>query len=107
MANPQIENGHAKIANEIVEALSRINLSPYESRILWVIFRKTYGWNKKMDKVPVSQISTMTGLPKQHVSTLSYTHAGNTPAATRLYRKCQSGVAGGSGTLVSYAATLE
>ena len=68
MADPQLENGHTKIANEIIEALSRINLSPYESRVLWALIRKTYGWNKKMDKVSQSQISEMTGMYKQHVS---------------------------------------
>lgn len=68
MANPQVENGHIKIANEIVEALCQINLNPYESRVLWCIVRKTYGWNKKKDKIPVSQIVKETGLRKQHVS---------------------------------------
>ena len=68
MANPQLENGHSKIANELIEALSRVNLSPYESRVLWYIIRKTYGWNKKFDKIAQSQISESTGLRKQHTS---------------------------------------
>ncbi len=68
MANPQVENGHTKIANELVEAFCRINLSPYESRVLWSIIRKTYGYQKKMDKLPQSQISELTGIPKTHVS---------------------------------------
>lgn len=68
MANPQIENGHTKIANDIVEALSRINLSPYESRVLWCIIRKTYGWNKKMDRLPITTISDETGMHHGHVS---------------------------------------
>jgi len=41
MANPQIENGYLKIAHEIAQALARVNLSAYESRVLWVIWRKT------------------------------------------------------------------
>jgi len=68
MANPQIENGHTKIANELAEALSKVNLSPYESRVLWAVLRKTYGWNKKVDKIPLSQIVELTGIPKSHVS---------------------------------------
>jgi len=33
-ANPQAEDGHIDIANEIAEALMKVNLSAYESRIL-------------------------------------------------------------------------
>jgi phage replication O-like protein O len=68
MNNPQIENGYTKIANEIIEALMRINLSSYQSRLLWAVFRKTYGFNKKEDWLSNSQIVEMTGLRKQHVS---------------------------------------
>jgi len=68
MANPQKENGHVDIANEIVEALAKIHLSGYENRILWAIFRKTYGWHKKEDWITNSQIAEMTGIADSHVS---------------------------------------
>ena len=48
MANPQLEDGYTKIANEILEALAGINLSPYEGRALFFLIRKTYGWKKKL-----------------------------------------------------------
>jgi|ADurb_Leu_01_Slu_FD_contig_101_408048_length_1942_multi_2_in_0_out_0_3 phage replication O-like protein O len=67
MANPQAENGHIDIANEIAEALMKVNLSAYESRILWFIFRKTYGWNKKEDWISLSQFSMCTGLDRRLV----------------------------------------
>jgi phage replication O-like protein O len=67
LANPQKENGHIEIANEIVEALMRINLSPYESRVLWFIFRKTYGWQKKVDWIALSQFSKEIGLDRRLV----------------------------------------
>lgn len=67
IANPQVEDGHVDIANEIVEALARINLSGREMRCLWVIFRKTYGWHKKSDLIALSQFSLMTGLSRQVV----------------------------------------
>ena len=67
MANPQIENGFTKIANEIVEQLARTQLSGYESRILWVIWRKIYGWNKKQDIISISQFQKLTGLDRRHV----------------------------------------
>lgn len=68
MANPQRENGHVRIANELVEQLAKVNLSPYEWRVLLIILRKTWAWGKKVDYVAVSQIATMTGLHKQHAS---------------------------------------
>ncbi len=36
MARPQKENGFTPIANEILVALCKVNLSPYESRIVLV-----------------------------------------------------------------------
>lgn len=67
-ANPQAENGHIDIAHEIAEALMKINLSPYEYRILWAIWRKTYGWHKKRDRISITQFQKMTGLKRQNVS---------------------------------------
>jgi phage replication O-like protein O len=67
MANPQKENGHIGIANEIAEALMKINLSPYESRVLWFLFRKTYGWNKKDDWISLSQFSKCIGIDRRLV----------------------------------------
>lgn len=66
-ASPQIEDGHIKIASEIGEALARINLSAYESRILWVIWRKTYGWHKKEDRISFTQFEKATGMKRRHV----------------------------------------
>jgi len=65
---PQAENGHVDIANEIVEALCRVQLSGYESRVLWAIFRKTYGWHKKEDRISLSQFQVLTGLPLPKIS---------------------------------------
>lgn len=68
MANPQAENGHIDIANEIVESLCQINLSAYESRILWALLRKTYGWHKKEDAISLSQFNSLTNISIQHVN---------------------------------------
>ena len=67
MSNPQIENGFTRIANEILEALCKVNLSPYESRIFWFLARKTYGHQKKMDRISLSQFSEGTGIEKPNV----------------------------------------
>lgn len=68
MANPQTEDGHIDIANEIADALATTQLSGYESRILWVIWRKTYGWHKKSDTISVTQFEKGTGLKRRHIS---------------------------------------
>jgi len=65
---PQLEDGYTKIANEILEKLATINISPYQMRLLMCIFRKTYGWGKTEDWVSVSQFVEATGIGKTHVS---------------------------------------
>lgn len=64
---PQLENGYLKIANELVEALSGIRIPGEANQVLWVIIRKTYGFNKKEDAISLSQFVLATGLKKQHV----------------------------------------
>lgn len=64
----QLEDGFTRIANELVEQFATLNLSKYEWRILWVVLRKTYGWNKKYDAISVSQIEEMTGLDRRNAS---------------------------------------
>ncbi len=67
MASPQLTDGYFRIANEIAEALTRTNLSAYQSRILWAVFRKTYGFGKIEDWISNSQLVDLTGLCRQHV----------------------------------------
>lgn len=68
MANPQTENGHTQIANEILEALARIYLPPNQWQVLLCVIRKTYGFKKKTDWIANSQICEATGLVKSTVS---------------------------------------
>lgn len=67
MANPQTENGYTKIANEILDALCRIRISGEARQVLDVIIRKTYGFNKKEDRIALSQLCLGTGLKKQTI----------------------------------------
>jgi len=67
MANPQLEDGYTPIANEILEALARINLGAYEVRTLFYLIRKTYGWKKKKDWISLSQFSKGLGLDRRNV----------------------------------------
>lgn len=70
--NPQLEDGYLKIVLSIAETLARTQLSGYESRVLWLLWRKTYGWSKKSDRIPLCQFVDGTGINKRHViNTLS------------------------------------
>ena len=64
MANPQCEDGYTKIANEIMEALAKIRISGEARQMLDVIIRKTYGFNKKEDKIATVQFMELTGLSR-------------------------------------------
>jgi len=68
MANPQAENGHLDIAHEVLEALigSRFNGSQWA--VVMMVLRKTWGWNKKTDKISLSQFSESTGLPSRTIT---------------------------------------
>lgn len=67
MANPQKENGYVPIANDILDALAKIRIPGEARQILDVIIRKTWGYNKKNDKISLSQFSYFTGMKKTHV----------------------------------------
>lgn len=62
MASPQVEDGYTKIANELLDAMCRVQLSGQQWKVLHAIIRKTYGWNQKADWISGSQIAQMTGL---------------------------------------------
>lgn len=64
MKSPQKENGYTPIANELIEALAKIRISGQAIQLLWTIFRKTYGWNKKSDQIALIQFQRATNLSK-------------------------------------------
>ncbi len=68
MAKPELEDGYTQIANEILERLARMRLSPNQWRVLLCIIRKTYGFHKKVDYIANFQIGEATGLCKAVVS---------------------------------------
>lgn len=70
MANPQIENGFTPIANEIMEALTKISLSGQEFRLILHLLRNTYGFHKKEYYLPLTKISKLMGCNKNNASRL-------------------------------------
>jgi len=95
--SPQKENGYTPIANEIVEAMMRVNFSPHEMRILLFLFRKTYGWKKKSDRLSLSQFARGTGIDRRHVhraiknlsakKVITVTRTGDRKALTYRFQK--------------------
>jgi len=67
MANPQKEHGHLRLATELVLVFCMYRLSGQEWQVLWVILRKTWGWNKKKDRISLSQISEFTSMTRTGV----------------------------------------
>lgn len=67
MANPQTENGFTKIANEIFEELVKTALLGSEFQICFFVIRKTYGFNKKDDRISLTQFEKGTNLSRPTV----------------------------------------
>lgn len=67
MANPQTENGYTRIANEILEALAITNLNGTQRRILDVVFRQTYGYQRKEHDLSLNFISKATNIHKMQI----------------------------------------
>lgn len=67
-ATPQLEDGYTRIANELLDALVAARLSSRQWAVVMAVVRKTYGFNKKVDDIGLSQLSAMTGIAKPHVS---------------------------------------
>jgi len=88
-SGPQIENGHIDIANELAEALARIDFFVYEIRVIWALLRMTWGYaerdkkgkyitkinrkgnrqimKKEMAKITTKQWISLTGLDKANI----------------------------------------
>jgi phage replication O-like protein O len=67
MASPQCENGFVMVANELWDALILAKLGKEDMSVFLAIIRKTYGFKKKRDVIPISQLQNMTKLPRQSV----------------------------------------
>ena len=71
MANPALKNGYISIATELVEKLALVNIPGNEMRIVWVVWRKTWGWKegnrkKDWDWVSYTQFSKLTDIKRRN-----------------------------------------
>ncbi len=63
-----LENNFTQVPHDILEALAKTHLAPNESKVVFFIIRKTFGWNKLEDWIALSQIVEATGIAKPNVS---------------------------------------
>lgn len=68
MANPQKENGYTPISNELLEAIYNTQLNATQLKIIMVICRYTYGFNRKEHSLSESFISKAINISKRYVS---------------------------------------
>ena len=59
----ELEDGYAKLSNMLLEEYAGADLTKRQFKVLLAILRKTYGWNKAMDRISDSQISEIAKLP--------------------------------------------
>ena len=67
MTNVQLENGHTRIANEIIEKLCLAPLSGSEYKACLIVIRQTWGWKKKADKISLTQIQKKCAMSRKTV----------------------------------------
>ena len=68
MANPQTENGHVRIANELFDQIINADLSLRELKIIFTVIRFTYGFNRKEAELSIRFISDATGIKFQNIA---------------------------------------
>jgi phage replication O-like protein O len=69
-ASPQVEDGHVRIANELLDAFISFPFSARQQKIVMAVIRKTYGYNKTEDEIGLTQFVKLTGISMKHVSTV-------------------------------------
>jgi len=62
------DNGFTRIANELLEAIASADLTARQLKLMLAYIRKTYGFNKKSDRIADEQIAQLTGLSRQNVN---------------------------------------
>jgi hypothetical protein len=66
-ANPQLENGYIKIANEIWDEVIRRNFTKRQKDILQFIWRLSYGCRKKKAIIPMLKDFALCGVGPNHI----------------------------------------
>lgn len=64
-----IDDGYTRTANELLEAVMLSGLTQHQLLIVMAVWRKTYGYNKKMDWIGNEQFAELTGMAATKCST--------------------------------------
>ncbi|MFV8808746.1 replication protein, partial [Yersinia enterocolitica] len=62
------DDGYTRIANELLEAIAGADLTARQLKVMIAVIRKTYGYQKKLDRIADIQIADITGLSRQNVN---------------------------------------
>ena len=68
--SPQLEHGHTRIANALLEAMARYPFRRGECRVVMAILRLTYGWRTKAAPISARQLAKATGFSSRHAKRL-------------------------------------
>jgi len=68
--SPQLEHGHTRIANALLEAMTRYPFRRGEFRVVMAVLRLTYGWRKKQAPISARQLAKATGFSARHAKRL-------------------------------------
>lgn len=66
ICSPQLEKGHTRLANELLEAITAYSFTAAQLKVLLVVIRKTYGWRRKNAPISYGAITHLTGLNKRY-----------------------------------------
>lgn len=58
----ELDDGYTRIANELLESIASADLTARQLKLMLAYIRKTYGFNKKSDRITDEQIAQITGL---------------------------------------------
>lgn len=65
---PQLEDGFTRINNEILEAVAISPMTDRERRVVLIVIRLTYGWNRKAARATAGLLAELTGIHKDTVA---------------------------------------
>ncbi len=63
------DDGYTRLANELLDALIEADLTKHQYKVALAVIRKTYGFNKSLDRITNSQIAELANIPETRVST--------------------------------------
>ena len=65
--NPQLEHGHTRIANELLEALVGHPFGGGELKVILAIIRLTYGWQRRSSPLKQTTLARLTRLDRRQI----------------------------------------